>query len=240
MKTWKHRSNLTLLHRGCWVLTGDVVWAKLFAKTEPMIRPNHVWFAQFIIFSAVDMAVQLLEHESCKDGDGKKSTASTRLESSVFTFLQMLTCFCTFKHHILANTTIVQIQFWLFMISGHVWRFPSSQIPPPGSCEQVSAANSEAFCFGSKGLFHSVPVSWALLRCFLIFWNENKGQQEWIFHITIKWTIYQRRAWNWSLELIHNESIYQVHCRVYLCKFKCCTREWSECLEAFTLYRMQE
>ena len=62
----------------------------------------------------------LLEHESCKDGDGKKSTASTRLESSVFTFLQMLTCFCTFKHHILANTTIVQIQFWLFMISGHV------------------------------------------------------------------------------------------------------------------------
>ena len=79
--------------------------------------------------------------------------------------------------------------------------------PLAGSYEQVSAANSEAFCFGSKGLFHSVPVSWALPRCFLIFWNENKGELEWIFCITIKWTIYQRQAWNWSLELIHRKAV---------------------------------
>ena len=236
MKAWIKLDSLT-----SWLLSVD--WRCSMGKTICQNGP-HDQAEPCLIYSIYHLLCcwcgsALLEHESCNDGDGKKSTASTRLESSVFTFLQMLTCFCTFKNHILANTTIVQIQFWLFMISGHVWRSLHHN-PPPVSCEQVSAANSEAFCFGSKGLFHSVPVSWALPRCFLIFWNENKGQQEWIFHITIKWTIYQRQAWNWSLELIHNESIYQVHCRVYLCKFKCCTREWSDCLEAFTLYRMQE
>ena len=112
----------------------------------------------------------LLEHESCNDGDGKKSTASTRLESSVFTFLQMLTCFCTFKHHILANTTIVQIQFWLFMISGHVWRFPSSQIPPlahanksPQQIPKRSALGQKA-CF-TLYLFHGL--------CLAVFWYSE-------------------------------------------------------------------
>ena len=122
----------------------------------------------------------LLEHERCNDGNEQKSTAYDQWPKQVFAhvdmFLHILAPY--FGQHDYCSDCTHDIWSCLkdsFIINS-----------PPGSCEQVSAANSEAFCFGSKGLFHSVPVSSALPRCFLIFWNEKEGQQKWIFYITIK------------------------------------------------------
>ena len=124
----------------------------------------------------------LLEHESCNDGNEKKSMAYDQWPKQILDqtltqiirviwfhifarvdiFLHILAP-CFGQHNYCSGSVLVTHDIW----SGLKVSFIINS--PLGSCEQISAANSEAFCFGSKGLFHSVPISWAPLRCFLIF-----------------------------------------------------------------------